>query len=384
MALASFSGRATFDDFDSVREDVSDIVSMISPIETPLLNFLGMGDYPATNIQHAWLENALNPGTITNSTAINSASADTAVQINGTGIYLDEGDLLRINTVSGSPGVNDQEVMQIVTVHGANSITVSRNYGSSGIGSLAAGGTLEFIASSSQEGDDIGSDTSRARTRLYNVTQIFRRSIIISGTQQAVTVIGAESEYERQKQSRTRELLLDLERAVLKGTISHTLGSDSAYRTMRGLQYSITTNVHSAATFTESFLNFVAQQCWTQGAQPDLIVAGSSVKREINAFPGAQTGAALTYFQDNETLKRVVSAYETDYGVMSVLLNRWMDARAFMVLDSRNTKVVNMQRRSFFHQELPPSGDNARGMILGEYTIEDRHEAGNARGWFYA
>ncbi len=37
----AFSGRAVYSNFSAVAEDVSDIVSMISPRETPLLDILG-------------------------------------------------------------------------------------------------------------------------------------------------------------------------------------------------------------------------------------------------------------------------------------------------------------------------------------------------------
>ena len=52
----AFTGRATYDNTAALAEDVSDIVSMISPFETPLLDFLGDAARPATNTMHEWLE----------------------------------------------------------------------------------------------------------------------------------------------------------------------------------------------------------------------------------------------------------------------------------------------------------------------------------------
>jgi len=45
-----FSGKAVYSDFRAIAEDVSDVVSMISPRETPLLDILGDPPYPARNV----------------------------------------------------------------------------------------------------------------------------------------------------------------------------------------------------------------------------------------------------------------------------------------------------------------------------------------------
>ena len=48
----AFTGRAIYSNFATLREDVADLVSMISPTETPLLDYLGDADRAATNVFH--------------------------------------------------------------------------------------------------------------------------------------------------------------------------------------------------------------------------------------------------------------------------------------------------------------------------------------------
>ena len=48
----AFTGRATYSNFNTIAEDVSDTISIISPHETPLLDFLGDADLPATSTLH--------------------------------------------------------------------------------------------------------------------------------------------------------------------------------------------------------------------------------------------------------------------------------------------------------------------------------------------
>lgn len=69
----AFTGRAIYDVvgsdtvFKGVAEDVSEIISMISPFETPLLDALAQPLYPARNVLHEWLEDSLTPNKVTKS-----------------------------------------------------------------------------------------------------------------------------------------------------------------------------------------------------------------------------------------------------------------------------------------------------------------------------
>lgn len=57
-----FSGKATFGagaDLPELAEDVSDIIGIVSPYETPLLDHLGDPKRPALSTVHEWVEDAL-------------------------------------------------------------------------------------------------------------------------------------------------------------------------------------------------------------------------------------------------------------------------------------------------------------------------------------
>jgi hypothetical protein len=58
----AFTGKATFTagvDLPEIVEDVSDIIGIVSPHETPLLDHLGDARRAATSTVHEWLEDAL-------------------------------------------------------------------------------------------------------------------------------------------------------------------------------------------------------------------------------------------------------------------------------------------------------------------------------------
>src|SRR5688500_12386625 len=130
----AFSGKSTNEAFavSQVAEDVAAMVAALSPKEAPLLDFLGDSDVFATSTKHEYWQDYMLPNYIINSGAIASATAATAFQTNGLGLALTEGTILE--NESAAP-----ELMQVISIVGANSIVVSRNYGGGGIGSIAAG-----------------------------------------------------------------------------------------------------------------------------------------------------------------------------------------------------------------------------------------------------
>ena len=61
-----FSGKATYTagaTLPEIAEDVSDIISIVSPFETPLLDHLGDSQKSAISTIHEWLEDSLLPNT---------------------------------------------------------------------------------------------------------------------------------------------------------------------------------------------------------------------------------------------------------------------------------------------------------------------------------
>lgn len=58
----SFTGKATYSAgaaLPEIAEDVSDLIGIVSPHETPLLDHLGDPQRSATSTVHEWLEDAL-------------------------------------------------------------------------------------------------------------------------------------------------------------------------------------------------------------------------------------------------------------------------------------------------------------------------------------
>lgn len=189
---------------------------------------------------------------------------------------------------------------------------------------------------------------------------------------------GVQDEFTYQQQQRIREALRDLEKAVILGILSgNTIGTATARRTMSGVRSLLTTNANSVgATLTESWLSNSINNAWNQGGTDvDVIVAGVNYKRIIDQFNASRK---LISNEDSKFMN-LVTEYESTFGVMKVVLSRWMPANEALILSSQRVKVLPLQGRSFQFKEVASQGDARKGMVIGEYTIELRNQEGMSR-----
>lgn len=360
-----FNGLATYDNFEGIGEDVSDLVAFIAPFETPLLDVIGMGDQAATSVKHEWIEDTLNPTTDVLSTNVSSTTGVTGVGVAHAG-YFRLGDVLQV----------DKETLLVNSVFDASTIGVTRGYGATAAAAHTAGATVTIIGNAALEGDETDEDRTTLQTRRHNWCQIMKVGVKLSGTAQAVGWVTTGDKLADAKVMRLRELLRDLEKTILLGrTDVATIGSDTARRTMAGIVCSLATNVVSTATLTESALGNLLQACYNQGSRDiDLIIAPPKQKRVISSWNGSR----IHVTNDTNAYRNVVEIYESDFGAQRVIMNRWLPDDVVLALDSSRLKVVPLRGRSFQYEELSKGGDYARGQLVGEYTLELRNE--NAHG----
>ncbi len=371
----SFTGKATYTAGSALpesAEDVSDLVSIASPFETPLLDALGDAPRPTRSTVHEWMEDALLPNTDTvNDTVYGNATTDTAFTV-AHGSRFRAGDSIRIST---------GEVM-LVTGVATNDLTVVRGYGGSTAAALSNGLVITILGNAALEGDDAAAARFTSRNRVANYTQIFSATAEVSGSEEAVSQIGIGSELTFQANNRLRELLRDLESTVIGGraAASSPEGNASTRRTMKGLLQFITTNrlspgvggFPSDSALSEEQLNLALRQLWTgSNARVDLIVVGGQEKRSMNNF----ISASRRFDQMATGFRQLISSYESDFGICRVILSRAVPAGTVLLLDSTRIGVLPLAGRSFQFKRLAQVGDRSTGQVLGEYTLELRNES---------
>ena len=249
--------------------------------------------------------------------------------------------------------------------------------------SLAAAATDNAVI----EGDEATHDASTATTRLSNSTQIMDKTVVITGTQEAVDKAGRASELAYQIAKRAKELKRDME-ATVTGNIAEVTGGSGTARKMGTLGSWVISNDDFASdgasgtglgntartdgtqrAFTESQLKSVIKSVWNAGGDPSMIMVGPFNKQKLSGFTGNSTrfdaGADATLYTS-------VDVYASDFGQLQVVPNRFSRDRDAWVLDMNYWGIAFL--RDFTMHELAKTGDTEKRQLLVEATLESRNE----------
>ena len=373
----AFTGKATYSagsTLPEMAEDVSDLVSIVSPYETPLLDHLGDPARSAASTYYEWMEDELLPNsdTINDTTIADPTNETTFTVLHGSRFRA--GDQLR------AEGSLETMLVMMVT---DNDLLVTRGYGGTTKAPIANSQVIHILGNAALEGDDAPAARFTTRVRRGNWTQIFTASVRVSGSDLAVRKLAVSDELDYQKQERLREMLRDLEATVICGTAPAANGEGSATvrRTMKGILPTITSNVFKPnvngfpadTDLSEPQLNLALRTIWEKSsARVDTIVVNGYQKRRINGFI---TSTARSYQPSDSNYRDMVSTYESDFGICRVILCRSMPANTVLLLDSTRVNVLPLAGRSFQYKPLASTGDYESGEVLGEYTLEFRNES---------
>ena len=242
------------------------------------------------------------------------------------------------------------------------------------------------------EGDEIAFTAVVPTKRINNRTQISRKSVIVSGTQDTVNTAGRNQELAYQISKNAKELKRDME-LVLCNNQSAAVGGAAAARTSSGLASWIQTNINAIGAngavggvdtpgilrtngtqraFTEAQLKGVAASCWNSGGDPSMIMLGSFNKQKLSGFTGGSTKMTQA---DDKKLVAAIDIYESDFGSMTVVPNRFSRSRDVFVLQPDMWAVAYL--RDFQMIDLAKTGDAEKKAMLAEYTLVAKNEAAN-------
>ena len=239
------------------------------------------------------------------------------------------------------------------------------------------------------EGDEATLDAVTATTRLSNSSQIMDKTVVITGTQEAVDKAGRASELAYQIAKKAKELKRDME-ATITGNQAEVTGNASTARKLGSLGAWVATNddLSSAGSpasggagntartdgtqrvFTEASLKSVIKSVWNAGGDPSMIMVGPFNKQKLSGFTGNSTrfdaGADATLYTS-------VDVYASDFGQLQVVPNRFSRDRDAYVLDMNYWAIAFL--RDFTMHELSKTGDSEKRQLLVEATLESRNEA---------
>ncbi len=258
-------------------------------------------------------------------------------------------------------------------------------------------------ANAQVEGDTPSNTTVVPTVNLFNTTQISSYAFNISGTQQAMNPAGRADELAYQLVKYGKELKRDIEKN-LTGNTAYAAGTSGTARVTASLEAWIASNwttmssPTSAAspgfsttgtiaatdatiqvTVSEANVKAVIGQCWEDGGKPDVIMVGKYNKQKLSQFTGL-VGMTNNIFQKasgQATLIAAVDAYQSDFGALKIVPNRFSRDRTVSILDMEYWAVAYL--RPFQSFPLAKVGDSDQRMILAEYSLESREESASGK-----
>lgn len=218
-------------------------------------------------------------------------------------------------------------------------------------------------------------------TRRANYTQIFQRPWRVSGTVEAVQKYGRDSEWNLRKTHALMGWKVDVETVLLDNSAS-AAGSSGVKRQMNGLRYqdslSATAATSGSAPIDESNLNSLLQLMWDQGVNPDTLICGSFVKRQLSLLAGNGAGRPIVIENGQKKLTSVVDFYESDYGDLAIVPSRRLSIKSEVIAMQKNLMGLAMLRPPFT-EVTPKTGDFLSGIVIGELTFEYLNANGGGR-----
>ena len=300
------------------REDLSDIIYDISPMDTPFLSNAKRGSAKA--VYHEWQTDSLTAAAVNAQIEGDDATTNTAVVTNRLGNYTQIS--TKVPRVTGT--------LQSVAT---------------------AGRADEMSYQISKSGKELKRDMETALTGIQIGTAGG------AGTARTLAGIGA----------------------WLSSNQSQSGADTTTPPTTSGAPATAPT-AGTAAAFTETQLKACLAAVWNSGGNPGVVMCGSANKQLASAFAGI--GTQFRDVQPNGPVApgSIVGAadiYISDFGQLQIVANRFMSAVNVYALDMDYWEVSSL--RPIQTESLSKTGDSDRSMILAEYTLASLNESASGK-----
>jgi hypothetical protein len=274
---------------------------------------------------------------------------------------------------------------------------------------------LQAAANNKQiQGDDATYTTLATATRVSNYTQIARKVILISDTyKDGVNVVG-QNPMGRAVMMKTKEYKRDVEFDLLGrqgssagatntagasggvcawifgsgadvpgntrypstgGTGANTTGTTPSYASAAVVGQTDGTTSTSSVVFND--VSLAAQDAWTDGGEPSVILASASQKLKIDAMTSLATRTADVGKSDMLSIQGSANLIVTSFGTFKVVLSRYLNRTTTLLLQMDKWAMGQLRAPKVI--DMAKTGDASKKLIVGEYTLIARNPNSSAK-----
>ncbi|QTC88104.1 DUF5309 domain-containing protein [Brevundimonas pondensis] len=309
----------TFTRYDAVgvREDLSDIIYDISPVEVPLLTNIGKKKAKQTFFE--WQTDALAAAVTTNAVIEGDDTAAIAV----------------------SPTTRVGNYTQI----SKKAFTIS--------------GTLEAT-------DRAGRAEEAAYQKAKRLKEL-KRDMEATLTSSQVAVAGDNS-------TARKTAALD---PWLKTNRNNGNGGTGDYAyTATPITARTAATTANIRTFSETILKDIIKQQWSSGGQTKMLMVGPFNKSVVSGFAGIAAQRHNVSGAQQGTIIGAADVYVSDFGNVSVVPNRFMPEDRAYLIDPEYLSLATL--RPVFSEKLAKTGDSEKFHLLTEYGLQVDNEKAHA------
>jgi hypothetical protein len=237
--------------------------------------------------------------------------------------------------------------------------------------------TLDQSIGTILEGAEAGASIKSTRGLISNLCQIMEKVTSVSGTERSLAILGIGDEFNAEVQDRLIETKRDCEWYFLQGT--KTAESGATPRQMNGLLNMVNaTNVIDLSNGSRTgfvgklqendFLDSL-QSIWNSGSQGEYFTfVNAHAKRAINDLLKTSTSTRYMATSGENTMGIIVNKIETDFGVINLVLDRYMPTTSVLTVDMDMVQIAEL--RSAFYEDLAKTGDYSKGHVVVENSIK--------------
>lgn len=386
-ATYGYDSAATTYDGPNEALDISSALDTLRPTDVPLLTLIGRDSLrdPCVQVKHEWLEdetrgmsstttdNNLDDATEDAGNVITLATAGDGLKFRGAAVSTGPCDIIRIYSTAGSE-------LAVVTGVSGDDITITRGYftGSDAVNHTGYTKYIEIVGTFQPQGSSvIGASRTTIKANRYNYTQIFEDTFRQTATQRETRkwTRSDDRAYEVEKLMET--MGVQFERTLIHGAkIAPSASTGGAMDGIIEFVAAANTYDKNQAILAQSHLEDALQAVWAVGARSSHAFVNAAQKRRINQLldPYRQAG------YNDEKLGTKVGRYETDFGDVTVVLDRHMPNDQVLIIDSSRIGFGPMSGRA-----LGMSKDAANStrevdiwQMTAEYTCEVRQPTAHA------
>ena len=277
---------------------------------------------------------------------------------------------------------NREDLLDIITNISPEETPLMTKFGTSKVTGMTHSWLTDSLSEPKQnavlETAEFGTTEATPRVKLSNDIQIFMRDCTVSDSQEAVLKAGVKSEMAYQMQKVMKMIALDVEYAIVRNS-TRQAGNSVQVGLMGGVPYFNDVNVldgeaHAGEDeLTEELLNDAIQLAWKKGGTPDICVVSGANKRIISGFTG---NADRQRSADSTKIKQIVDIYESDFGMVNMVLHRLqLDTR----VDFLQTEYWKLAYLIPFKTYDRPKDSLLNGKVVsGQLTLECRSKEANS------